>query len=68
MKLAVYNTWQKSKDKKFLAILEYNSQAKIVDFGCGDGHFLGNLGEAVDMKHCRFVTLKLRKFEDEING
>jgi hypothetical protein len=68
MKLAVYSTWQESKDKKFLAIPEYNSRAKIVDFGYGDGHFLGNLGEAVDMKRCRFVMLKLRKFEDEING
>jgi hypothetical protein len=31
----------------------------------GNGHFLGRFGEIVDKKHCRFVTVKLRKFEDE---
>jgi hypothetical protein len=31
----------------------------------GGGHFLGRFGELVDGKHCRFVTVKLRKAEDE---
>jgi len=31
----------------------------------GNGHFLGKFGEIIDKKHSRFITLKLRKFEDE---
>lgn len=31
----------------------------------GGGHFLGRFGEVVDGKHCRFITVKLRKAEDE---
>ena len=30
----------------------------------GNGHFLGSFGEIVDKRHCRFITLKLRKLED----
>jgi SAM-dependent methyltransferase len=47
MKLAAYSRWEESKDKKFLAILEYNSHAKVVDLGCGDGKFSFKVKERI---------------------
>ena len=47
MTLSVYNTWEESKDKKFLAILECNSYAKVVDLGCGNGNFSIKVKEKV---------------------
>jgi len=39
--------------------------AKLLKFrietAYGNGHFLGKIGETIDSRHCRFITLRLRK-------
>jgi SAM-dependent methyltransferase len=47
MKLTVYNRWEESKDRRFLAVLEYNSHAKVIDLGCGDGEFSVKVKEKI---------------------
>jgi len=32
MKLTVYSRWEESKDSAFLAVLENNPNAKVIDF------------------------------------
>ena len=39
MKLKIYFSWEKSRDKKFLELLEPNPYAKVIDLGCGNGEF-----------------------------
>lgn len=47
MKLAVYSRWEESKDRRFLAVLEYNPHAKAIDLGCGDGDFSVKVKEKI---------------------
>lgn len=47
MKLTVYSRWEESKDRRFLAVLEYNSHAKVIDLGCGDGKFSVKVKEKI---------------------
>jgi SAM-dependent methyltransferase len=49
-------------------IFTWNSICELARFLCFrvdaisvGGHLLGKIGEALDKKHCRFITLKLRK-------
>jgi len=37
--LNVYLNWKKSQNIKFLSLLEFNPNAKVIDLGCGDGEF-----------------------------
>ena len=39
MKLQTYKKWEISRDNKFLDLLEYNPNAKILDIGCDNGNF-----------------------------
>ncbi len=39
MKLKIYHKWEKSRDEKFLNLLEFNPNSKILDIGCGNGKF-----------------------------
>jgi len=47
MKLALYSRWEESKDSAFLAVLEYNPNAKVIDLGCGDGIFSVKVKEKI---------------------
>lgn len=37
--LDIYSKWEKKRDTQFLSFLDYNSDAIVVDLGCGDGEF-----------------------------
>ena len=39
MKLQIYYKWEKSRDEDFIKLLEFNSNAKVLDIGCGNGNF-----------------------------
>jgi SAM-dependent methyltransferase len=47
MKLTVYSRWEESKDRRSLAVLEYNSHAKVIDLGCSDGKFSVKVKEKI---------------------
>lgn len=59
---------EKSYTHSHVRIFTWNSLCELADFlsfrveavSVG-GHILGKFGEALDKKHCRFITLKLRK-------
>ncbi len=47
MKVTVYRRWEENRDKAFLALLDYNPYAEVVDLGCGDGKFSVKVKEKI---------------------
>ena len=63
-----YKEEYKEKYPSHTRILTWETLKDIADYVgfkverlVGSGHLLGKLGEIVDKKHCRFITIKVRK-------
>jgi methionine biosynthesis protein MetW len=50
LRLNVYKKWERSRNESFLSLLEFNSNAKVVDIGCGDGNFTLKVKEKIGCK------------------
>ena len=37
--IKLYEKWERERDQKFLEMLDYNPNAKVIDLGCGKGDF-----------------------------
>lgn len=48
--MKVYSAWQENKDKQFVAVLDNNSHARVIDLGCGDGIFSVKVMEKIGCK------------------
>ena len=66
MRLKVYRRWEESKNEGFLAVLDRNPSAKVVDLGCGDGNFSVRVKEKISCNEMWGVDIdddSLRKAE-----
>ena len=46
----IYSSWEKSRNAKFLELLEYNPNAKVIDLGCGNGEFTLKIKDKISCK------------------
>jgi len=64
MRLKVYRRWEDSMNNGFLAVLDRNPSAKVVDLGCGDGNFSVRVKEKISCNEMWGVDVdSLRKAE-----
>lgn len=71
MKLTVYSRWEENRDEAFLALLDYDPHAEVVDLGCGDGKFSVKIKKKIGCKKIWGIdvsdeTLKKNKEEEII--
>lgn len=45
--ISLYKKWARERDRKFLGMLEYDPNAKVVDLGCGKGDFTLKVKERI---------------------
>ena len=60
--IELYEKWEKERDLKFLKMLNYDPDAKVIDLGCGNGDFTLKVKEKIDCKEIYGVDV----FEDAL--
>lgn len=63
MRLSLYKSWERSRNKRFLELLESNPEAKVLDLGCGDGSFTLKIAQKIDTEIITCVDINEKALE-----
>lgn len=55
--IKLYEKWEKERDLKFLKMLDYDPDAKVIDLGCGKGDFTLKVKERINCKEISGVDV-----------
>ena len=61
--IRLYEKWEKERDQKFLKMLDYDPNAKVIDLGCGKGDFTLRVKERSNCKEIYGIDV----WEDALN-